>query len=158
MSGLISSAKRRTVSIKVAVRGENRGLSPPLPESSKPITIDRSRVCCFRCNSDPCYFSSCWLVTPGRSIFITTRTFFFLFVRTLLLLLDDHWTPIDLNIRMAARHARWPIYLFLFACLQTSKRSGRSNRPPRLAQGRARPETARQARRSYKSADLSASS
>jgi hypothetical protein len=44
---------------------------------------------------------------------------FFLFVRTLLLLLDDHWTPIDLNIRMAARHARWPIYLFLFACLQT---------------------------------------
>jgi hypothetical protein len=124
MSGLISSAKRRTVSIKVAVRGENRGLSPPPPlpetiESSKPITIDRSRVCCFRCNSDPCYFSSCWLVTPGRSIFITTRTFFFLFVRTLLLLLDDHWTPIDLNIRMAARHARWPIYLFLFACLQT---------------------------------------
>jgi hypothetical protein len=42
---------------------------------------------------------------------------FFLFVRTLLLLLDDHWTPIDLNIRMAARHARWPIYLFcLHAC------------------------------------------
>jgi hypothetical protein len=52
--------------------------------------------------------------------------------------LDDHGTLIDLNISMAARaHARWPIYLFFFACLQAQANE---------VGDRTEPETARHGR------------